>query len=67
MPNPRDNRNQGGPQPSKQGGRPSPSGVPNEGKGTPGQPGSNDDRGRNMPSPERHVPGGPDEDTRNPG
>jgi hypothetical protein len=35
---------------SKQSGRPSPSGVPNEGKGTPGQPGSNDDRGRNVQS-----------------
>lgn len=35
---------------SKQGGRPSPSGVPNEGKGSPGQPGSNDDRGRNVQS-----------------
>jgi len=34
----------------KQGGQQSPSGVPNEGKGTPGQPGSNDDRGRNVQS-----------------
>jgi hypothetical protein len=112
MANPNNNRNQGG--------RPSPSGVPNERKGIPGQPGSNDDRGRNvqsgyeykggrqgsggvpnpddpddvesagsfrgtternrgldkddgdkdvnsMPSTERHVPGGPDEDTQNPG
>ena len=102
--------------------RPSPNGVPNESKGTPGQPDSNDDRGRDdrddfvsagslrglesgkqalaptsreapdgdhgnsehsgqqagrhsdrdedvnsMPSTKRHVPGGPDEDTRNPG
>ena len=31
-------------------GQQSPSGVPNEGKGTPGQPGSNDDRGRNVQS-----------------
>ena len=51
-----ENRNPDGPEPSKQPGRPNPSGVPNEGQVTPEEPGS---------SP--HVPGGPDEDTQNPG
>ena len=56
MPNSDENANPGGPEPTKQPGRPSPSGVPNEGQETPEEPGRTP-----------HVPGGPDEDTQNPG
>jgi hypothetical protein len=51
-----ENRNPAGTEPSKQPGGPSPSGVSNERKVPPGEP-------DNTP----HVPGGPDDDTQNPG
>jgi hypothetical protein len=59
---------------SKEAGRPRPSGVPNEGRGSTehsgqqaGRHSDGDEDVNSMPSTKRHVPGGPDEDTQNPG
>ena len=67
----RDGENQGS---GKEAGRPRRRGVPNESSENTehsGQPAGHQSDGdedvNSMPSTKRHVPGGPDEDTRNPG
>jgi len=67
----RDRKNQ---KSSKEAGKPGPNGVPNEGRGNTehsgqqaGRHADGDEHVTSMPSTKRHVPGGPDEDTQNPG